>query len=204
MPKNHPSSLSARPASKQQQQQQQQNHRPAPSTSGTVLLSASKTTAIQARQHSPGVKQAPSTSQAATKPASPAGAADPLIGQVIEKRFRLDRKIGSGSYGQVRIAVDLKSGKEVAVKLSRLGDCDQLLMEISVYKRMAGNEGFAKMHYFGSFRGWLTLVIEMLGRDLESIFVKCGRHFNHKTNVYIALQLISRFQDLHGFGIVYR
>ncbi|RKF65153.1 Casein kinase I gamma, partial [Golovinomyces cichoracearum] len=74
-------------------------------------------------------------------------------------------------------------------------------MEISVYKRMAGNEGFAKMHYFGSFQGWLALVIEMLGRDLESIFVKCGRHFNHKTNVYIALQLIRRFQDLHGFGI---
>lgn len=44
----------------------------------------------------------------------------------------------------------------------------------------------------------------MLGRDLESVYEHCGRRFSLKSMIFIALQLIKRFETIHSVGIIYR
>lgn len=53
----------------------------------------------------------------------------------IAGRFRLGRKLGGGSFGEIYLAVDLTTGEEVAVKLeNRKTKHPQLHIECKFYK----------------------------------------------------------------------
>ena len=53
----------------------------------------------------------------------------------IAGRFRLGRKLGGGSFGEIYLAVDLSTGEEVAVKLEhRKTKHPQLHIECKFYK----------------------------------------------------------------------
>ena len=53
----------------------------------------------------------------------------------IAGRFRLGRKLGGGSFGEIYLAVDLSNGEEVAVKLEhRKTKHPQLHIECKFYK----------------------------------------------------------------------
>ena len=53
----------------------------------------------------------------------------------IAGRFRLGRKLGGGSFGEIYLAVDLTTGEEVAVKLEhRKTKHPQLHIECKFYK----------------------------------------------------------------------
>ena len=55
----------------------------------------------------------------------------------IAGRFRLGRKLGGGSFGEIYLAVDLTTGEEVAVKLEhRKTKHPQLHIECKFYKVM--------------------------------------------------------------------
>ena len=57
----------------------------------------------------------------------------------IAGRYRLGRKIGGGSFGDIYIATDISSGDEVAVKLeNRKTKHPQLHIECKFYKVIPG------------------------------------------------------------------
>ena len=57
----------------------------------------------------------------------------------IAGRFRLGRKLGGGSFGEIYLAVDLTTGEEVAVKLEhRKTKHPQLHIECKFYKVISG------------------------------------------------------------------
>ena len=42
---------------------------------------------------------------------------DPLIGKVFFKTYKISKKLGEGSFGQIYVAYDIKTKEEYAVKL---------------------------------------------------------------------------------------
>ena len=42
---------------------------------------------------------------------------DPLIGKVFFKTYKINKKLGEGSFGQIYVAYDIKTKEEYAVKL---------------------------------------------------------------------------------------
>ncbi|KAK3290580.1 uncharacterized protein B0H64DRAFT_349894, partial [Chaetomium fimeti] len=62
-------------------------------------------------------------------------------------KYRIGRKIGSGSFGDIYLGTNIISGEEVAIKLeSHKAEHPQLEYEARVYKSLAGGVGIPFVH----------------------------------------------------------
>ena len=78
-------------------------------------------------------------------------------GTVLGGEYRLVRKIGSGSYGDVYLGINITNGEEVAVKLDSIkAQHPQLLHESKLYKILQGrgfvfSQKYVKISFFVGF-----------------------------------------------------
>jgi len=123
----------------------------------------------------------------------------------IAGRYRLGRKIGGGSFGDIYIATDISSGDEVAVKLEHTKTKHpQLHVECKFYKVMQGGVGIPFVKYYGCEGEYNVMVMELLGPSLEDLFNFCNRKLSLKTVLLLADQLISRIEFIHGKNFIHR
>lgn len=124
---------------------------------------------------------------------------------VIAQKFRLVRKLGAGSFGEVFSGIQLSDGEEVAIKLEPMSNSqDQLLFESRVYKQMQGGIGIPRLRWYGQDQNFNVLVVERLGLSLEDLFDICGRRFSLKTVLQIADQMITRLEYFHSRSYIHR
>ncbi|EDO46523.1 predicted protein [Nematostella vectensis] len=120
-------------------------------------------------------------------------------------KYRLVRKIGSGSFGDIYLAINTTNGEEVAVKLeSQKARHPQLLYESKLYKILQGGVGIPSVRYYGQERDYNVLVMELLGPSLEDLFNFCSRRFTMKTVLMLADQMISRIEYVHNKNFIHR
>ena len=121
-------------------------------------------------------------------------------------KYRLQKKIGSGSFGDIYLAVNINTGEEVAVKLeSQRARHPQLLYESKVYRILAGGVGIPRIRWFGQHeRDYNVLVMDLLGPSLEDLFNFCGRRFSLKTVLMLADQMITRVEYIHNKHFIHR
>ncbi|XP_062040379.1 casein kinase I-like [Lepus europaeus] len=123
----------------------------------------------------------------------------------VGEKYRLVRRIGSGSFGVVYHSVNITNGEEVAVKLeSQDAKYPQLLIESKFYKLLQGGVGIPRIKWFGQDRGYNALVMDLLGPSLEDLFNFCSRKFTMKTVLMLADQMISRIEYVHTKNIIHR
>lgn len=123
----------------------------------------------------------------------------------VGKKFRLGRKIGSGSFGDIYLGTNMTSGEEVAIKLESIkSKHPQLLYESKIYKILAGGLGIPNLRWFGVEGEYNVMVIDLLGPSLEDLFNYCGRRFQLKTVLMIADQLLCRLEYIHSKNFIHR
>uniref|UniRef100_A0A915PNG8 non-specific serine/threonine protein kinase n=1 Tax=Setaria digitata TaxID=48799 RepID=A0A915PNG8_9BILA len=124
---------------------------------------------------------------------------------IVCHRYRLVRRIGSGTFGTVFLGIDLLDDREVAMKLeTRAKSSGRLWHEFHIYKNLTKEVGFPEVFWFGSQGDFNIMVMELLGPSLEDLFNFCSRLFSLKTVLLLADQLLSRLQALHLMGIIHR
>ncbi|KAH7120106.1 putative casein kinase I [Dactylonectria estremocensis] len=112
---------------------------------------------------------------------------------LLNNKYRIGRKIGSGSFGDVYLGANIISGEEVAIKLESVeAKQPQLEYEARVYKSLAGGQGYNAM------------VLNFLGPSLEDLLNFCNRKFSLKTVLILADQLISRIEYIHAKSFIHR
>ena len=105
-------------------------------------------------------------------------------------RYRLGKKIGAGSFGEIYEGSDIFDNSEVAIKLEHNSiKYPQLLFEAKLLKSIPGT-GIPQMHWFGIAGEYNSMVMELLGQNLEDLFNFCTRNFTLKTILMISIQLI--------------
>ncbi|XP_044499821.1 casein kinase 1-like protein 10 [Mangifera indica] len=125
--------------------------------------------------------------------------------QVIGGKFKLGRKIGSGSFGELYLGVNVQSGEEVAVKLESVKTKHpQLHYESKLYMLLQGGTGIPHLKWFGVESEYNVMVIDLLGPSLEDLFNYCSRKFTLKTVLMLADQLINRVEYMHSRGFLHR
>ncbi|KAG9018525.1 serine/threonine protein kinase [Tulasnella sp. 427] len=120
-------------------------------------------------------------------------------------KYRLGKKIGSGSFGDIYLGVNIISGEEVAIKLESVkAKHPQLEYEAKVYKTLAGGVGVPFVRWFGTECDYNAMVLDLLGPSLEDLFNFCNRKFSLKTVLLLADQLISRVEYIHSRNFIHR
>jgi len=120
-------------------------------------------------------------------------------------KFRLGRKIGSGSFGDIYIGTNVTTGEEVAIKLEAIKSRHpQLLYESKLYKILAGGVGIPNIHWYGVEGDYNVMVIDLLGPSLEDLFSFCNCKFSLKTVLMLADQMINRVEYVHAKNFIHR
>jgi len=118
---------------------------------------------------------------------------------VIGGKFKLGKKIGSGSFGELYLGVNIQSGEEVAIKLESVKSRHpQLHYESKLYMLLQGGTGIPHLKWFGVEGEYNVMVIDLLGPSLEDLFNFCSRRFSLKTVLMLADQMVS-----FSYGVIH-
>uniref|UniRef100_A0A7S4VBG5 Casein kinase I n=1 Tax=Alexandrium monilatum TaxID=311494 RepID=A0A7S4VBG5_9DINO len=137
-------------------------------------------------------------------PTSPVPRKDPSE-HLVGGRFRVGRKIGSGSFGDIFLGTDSCTGDEIAIKRESVKSRHpQLLYEAKIYRILAGGVGVPAVLWYGISGEYSMMVMDLLGPSLEDLLCHCERRFSLKTALMLADQMINRLEYVHAKGIIHR
>jgi len=120
-------------------------------------------------------------------------------------KYRLGRKIGSGSFGDIYLGTNIHTQEEVGIKLEPLrARHPQLKYEYRVYKILMGGVGIPNVYWFGVEGEYSVMVMEILGPSLEDLFNFCSRKFTLKTVLMLADQMLARIEYIHSKNFIHR
>uniref|UniRef100_A0A1D1YGL0 non-specific serine/threonine protein kinase n=1 Tax=Anthurium amnicola TaxID=1678845 RepID=A0A1D1YGL0_9ARAE len=126
---------------------------------------------------------------------------EPRVGN----KFRLSRKIGSGSFGEIYLGTNIQTNEEVAIKLENVKTKHpQLLYESKLYRILQGGTGVPNVRWFGVEGDYNVLVMDLLGPSLEDLFNFCSRKLSLKTVLMLADQMINRVEYIHSKSFLHR
>ncbi len=135
---------------------------------------------------------------------------DPLLGSVLDRRYRIDFRIAAGGFGAIYRATHVKSGTELALKVLH----PQLTTDAGVVARFR-REGatlttLRSPHTVTAYElgeaadGTLYMVMELLrGENLYEAYRAHGR-FEWKRMMRIARSVCDSLAEAHALGIVHR
>ncbi|KAJ9688366.1 hypothetical protein PVL29_014183 [Vitis rotundifolia] len=125
--------------------------------------------------------------------------------RIVGGKYKLGRKIGSGSFGEIYLATHVDTFEIVAVKIENSKTKHpQLLYEAKLYNLLQGGSGIPGIRWSGIDGDDNILVLDLLGPSLEDLFVYCGRKFSLKTVLMLADQMITRIEYVHSKGFLHR
>ncbi|XP_010536868.1 PREDICTED: casein kinase 1-like protein 1 [Tarenaya hassleriana] len=126
---------------------------------------------------------------------------EPRVGN----KFRLGRKIGSGSFGEIYLGTNIQTNEEIAIKFENVKTRHpQLLYESKLYRILQGGTGVPNIKWFGVEGDYNVLVMDLLGPSLEDLFNFCSRKLSLKSVLMLADQMINRVEFFHSKSFLHR
>ncbi|OMJ90701.1 hypothetical protein SteCoe_6875 [Stentor coeruleus] len=124
---------------------------------------------------------------------------------LLVNRYQIQELIGKGTFGSVYGAIDLKSKKQVAIKVENVSiSPSSIEKEIIVLKKLEGQEGFPKLYSYGIYNDHNYIVLEKLGKNISQIFKDFSYCLSISEVAYLGCQMIRRIATLHAHEIIHR
>lgn len=125
--------------------------------------------------------------------------------RIVGSHYRLRRRIGAGSFGEIYSAENTRSHRRVAVKLESVRTrVPQLSYESKLYAIFSGGTGIPRLHWYGTEDSHNIMVIDLLGKSLEDLFVYCHHKLSLKTVLMLVDQMISCVEFIHNKSFIHR
>ena len=122
----------------------------------------------------------------------------------------LNKKLGSGSFGQIYQCLNTKTNEILACKIESINELKpQLYHESKILLLMKNCTGFPTCYDFILTDQDKILIMDYLGPNLDTIMNKLPsdnniKKFTTKTSLMIMIQAIERLKCLHEKGIIHR
>jgi eukaryotic-like serine/threonine-protein kinase len=141
---------------------------------------------------------------------SPAAEADPLLGRIVNDRYRIVETIGQGGMGRVYKALQSPLDRTVALKILAAGhDRDpnfykRFFLEASVTAKLTHPNTITLYDYGRTEDGIFFIAMEYLdGRTLSQTMQQDGVLAQERV-IHVAQQICRSLREAHGLGIVHR
>jgi serine/threonine-protein kinase len=139
-----------------------------------------------------------------------AAVVDPLLGRVIDGRYRVEKMIGEGGMGVVYLITHAVLGKRMALKvlrgdMARDSDVVQRFMQEAQSATSIGHQNIIDISDFGRLPdGSVYFVMEYLDGQSLSKMISRGGSIPTVTAVHVVRQIASALDGAHQRGIVHR
>src|SRR5215470_6172565 len=141
---------------------------------------------------------------------SPAAEADPLLGRIVNDRYRIVETIGQGGMGRVYKAMQSPLDRTVALKILAAGhDRDpnfykRFFLEASVTAKLTHPNTITLYDYGRTEDGIFFIAMEYLdGRTLSQAMQQDGALAQERV-IHVAQQICRSLREAHALGIVHR
>lgn len=134
--------------------------------------------------------------------------ADPLLGQVVDDRYRIEQLLGAGAVGSVYRAVDRTTKQNVALKLwTTAADNEQVrgrfLREAKALSTLH-HPNIIAVHGYGVFGANPYVAMEYVdGRTLEEM-LSAGQPLDALLAIDAMTQVLQALAYAHGLGVIHR
>ena len=113
--------------------------------------------------------------------------------------------IGKGAFGKIYLSKDLKSGKDVAIKIEENNEqFSYLLNEYKAYQKLGNYDKIPKIYDCFQRDNKNYLVMDVLGSSLNSLFKQNHKIFSLATVLNIGLQIVDILEYIHSKNIIHR
>ncbi len=136
---------------------------------------------------------------------------DPLVGNTLDGRFRIDARLAAGGFGAIYRATELRSGREVALKVLHASLTQDPLIVARFRREGATLASLRDPHTVTAYElgeaadGTLYIVMELLrGETLYEVFRNHGGPLPWRRVAAIARAVCSSLAEAHALGIVHR
>lgn len=124
--------------------------------------------------------------------------------ELINKKYKLIDKIGSGCFGSIYKAQNIRTKEFVAIKIESIKDDLKLLKnESNVYQYLNGCEGIPCVKWFGKDEYNYYMVINLLGNSLQELINK-NKRFSLTLTLKIGVKMLMILKTIHEKGLVHR
>ena len=118
----------------------------------------------------------------------------------------LNRKIGSGSFGQIYQCLNTKTKEIFASKIESINELNpQLYHESKIMNIMKNCTGFPTCYDYCVTDQDKIIIMDLLGPNLDIVMNRLpNKKFSLKTSLMVMIQCLERLKNLHDKGIIHR
>ena len=123
---------------------------------------------------------------------------------IINKKYKLIEKIGSGSFGTIFKGINIRTNELVGIKVELIEDDLKLLKyESNIYIILYNVNGIPKIKWYGRDNKNYYLVLDLLGDSLEDLIIRSGR-LKLKLILQIGVNILTILMEIHNKGFLHR
>lgn len=135
------------------------------------------------------------------------------LGELMDKRYQVQQTLGKGTFSNVVRAIDIQTGKLLAIKIIRRNDImrDEAVKEINALDLLhkadpEGKKHIIKLDRQFEHKGHLCLVFENLSMNLRELLKKFGKHVGlnlrairaYSQQIFLGLSLLRQCNLIHA------
>lgn len=123
----------------------------------------------------------------------------------IHSDWYLTKLLGSGAYGEVHLAIEIKTSNKYAIKLDSRNNAE-MEREIEFLKKLNGTSNhIPQIVEYGRYSGVSYFVMSLLGTSLSDLKKKrTPQRFSLETTLRVGQQMLKGLRAVHNLGIIHR
>ena len=133
---------------------------------------------------------------------------DPQLNEDLKiDKYEIDysKLIGKGAFGEIYLGKHKKTQKDLAFKIEQNNpDFSYLLNEYKVYRKLRDYNKIPKIYDCFQNDNKNYLVMEILGKSLDSIFKSYNKKFSLPTVLNLGIQFLDIIEYIHSKNIIHR
>ena len=124
--------------------------------------------------------------------------------EILFKKYKVIKKLGSGSFGDIYLGISLLNNSYVAIKTETKKIPNQHLETEAYFLYLLKSVGIPEILSFGKTKDYNILIEPFLGKSLYQLYEENNRYFRTKDICLMGIQILDRLEWIHSKNIIHR